>query len=193
MPKRSISAAANGAVRPNSTRLMLTAAESTVVDQPNSFCSGTISTPGAARNPAAPTSARKATAATIQAGWSRRLGAGRRVVSGALMRRFRSGCGVGAGTAGAAASGTGSALRVRLCQLVLSAVSRSPQAVQLSAEEVRCPQAEWITNMWACSDGAGRCFSAQITTALSTGRASSPLAVSTYSWRVRPPSSYGRG
>ena len=69
MPKRSIRAAAKGAVRPKSTRLMLTAAESTVVDQPNSFCSGTISTPGAARKPAAPTRARKATAATIQAGW----------------------------------------------------------------------------------------------------------------------------
>ena len=89
-PKRSIRAAAKGAVRPKSTRLMLTAAESTVVDQPNSLCSGTISTPGAARKPAAPTSARKATAATIQAGWIRRLGAGSRVVSGALMRRVRS-------------------------------------------------------------------------------------------------------
>ncbi len=70
MPNRSISAAANGAVRPKSTRLMLTAADSTVVDQPNSSCSGTIRTPGAARKPAAPTRARNATAATIQAGWS---------------------------------------------------------------------------------------------------------------------------
>ncbi len=86
---------------------------------------------------------------------------------------------------------TGSAVRVRLCQLVLAAVSRSPQAVQVSAEDVRWPQLEWMTNMCACSDGAGRCFSAQITTALSTGSASSPFAVSTYSWRVRPPSSYG--
>ena len=189
MPKRSIRAAANGAVRPKSTRLMLTAAESTVVDQPNSFCSGTISTPGAARKPAAPTSARNATAATIQAGCSRRLGAGRRVDLGALMPRFRSARRPGGRGLGEVARGTGPAVRVRLCQLVLSAVSRSPQAVQVSAEDVRAPQPEWITNMWACSDGAGRCFSAQSTTALSTGRASSPLAVRTYSWRVRPPSS----
>ncbi len=72
-PKRSIRAAANGAVKPNRTRLMLTARDSTVVDQPNSSCSGTMSTPGAARKPAAPTKARKATAATIQAGWRRRF------------------------------------------------------------------------------------------------------------------------
>ena len=72
MPNRSISAAANGAVSPKRTRLMLTAADSTVVDQPNSCCNGTIRTPGAARKPAAPTSARNATAATIQAGCRRR-------------------------------------------------------------------------------------------------------------------------
>ena len=38
-------------------------------DQPNSSCSGVISTPGVARKPAAPTIATNATAATHQAGW----------------------------------------------------------------------------------------------------------------------------
>ncbi len=94
MPKRSMRAAANGAVKPNKTRLMLTAKERIVVDQPNSSCNGTMSTPGAARKPAAPTSARKATAATIQAGWRRRFlpagvpvfSGGAPVTSGAVMR-----------------------------------------------------------------------------------------------------------
>ena len=71
MPNRSISAAANGAVRPNSSRLTETATEMVPRDQPNSSCSGSISTPGVARKPAAPTSATKATAATIQARCSR--------------------------------------------------------------------------------------------------------------------------
>ena len=67
MPKRSISAAANGAVRPNSSRLTETASEMVPRDQPNSSCSGSISAPGVARKPAAPMSATKATAATSQA------------------------------------------------------------------------------------------------------------------------------
>ena len=50
---------------------MLTASDMTLVDQPNSSCSGTNSAPGAARKPAAPISARKAAAATNQAGWIR--------------------------------------------------------------------------------------------------------------------------
>src|SRR2546423_1698336 len=52
---------------------MLTAAASEIVeiDQPNSSCNGSISTPGTARNPAAPTSARKVTAAAHHAGWMR--------------------------------------------------------------------------------------------------------------------------
>src|SRR3954449_4849353 len=71
MPKRSMSAAANGAVSPYSAMFTATAAEMVDTDQPNSACSGSISTPGTARNAAAPTSARKVTAATHQAGWMR--------------------------------------------------------------------------------------------------------------------------
>src|SRR3954452_25000731 len=52
-----------------------TAAEIVDTDQPNSACSGSMSTPGTARNAAAPTSARKVTAATHQAGWIRRVAA----------------------------------------------------------------------------------------------------------------------
>ncbi len=71
IPKRSIRAAAKGATSPKSTRLMLTASDMTLVDQPNSSCSGTIRAPGAPRKPAAPSSARNATAATHHAGWTR--------------------------------------------------------------------------------------------------------------------------
>src|SRR5689334_11144822 len=48
-----------------------TAAEMVETDQPNSARSGSIRTPGTARNAAAPTRARKVTAATHQAGWTR--------------------------------------------------------------------------------------------------------------------------
>ncbi len=71
MPKRSISAAANGAVSPYSTRFTETAAEMLARDQPKSSCSGSIRIDGAARKLAAPTRARKATTATNQAGWMR--------------------------------------------------------------------------------------------------------------------------
>src|SRR5215218_3114123 len=57
--------------------LTATAAEMVDTDQPNSSRSGSMSTPGTARNAAAPTSARKVTAATHQAGWIRRSVAGR--------------------------------------------------------------------------------------------------------------------
>ena len=50
---------------------MLTASDMMLVDQPNSSCSGTNSAPGAARKPAAPTSATNAVTATNQAGWMR--------------------------------------------------------------------------------------------------------------------------
>ncbi len=71
MPNLSISAAAKGAVSPNSTRFTPTADDTIPRDQPNSSSSGTINTPGAARNPAAPIKATNATAATIHAGCSR--------------------------------------------------------------------------------------------------------------------------
>ena len=66
-PKRSISAAANGENSPNSTRLTDTAAPMVPCDQPNSSCSGSISTPGTERNAAAPTRVTNVTAATTQA------------------------------------------------------------------------------------------------------------------------------
>src|SRR4051794_36968635 len=52
--------------------LTATAAEIVETDQPNSARSGSINTPGTARNAAAPTRARNVTAATHQAGWIRR-------------------------------------------------------------------------------------------------------------------------
>src|SRR4051794_3747198 len=57
--------------------LTATAAEMVDTDQPNSSRSGSMSTPGTARNAAAPTSARKVTAATHHAGWIRREVPGR--------------------------------------------------------------------------------------------------------------------
>ena len=87
MPNRSMSAAANGAVSPNSSRLTDTASEIVLLVQPNSSCSGTISTPGAARKPAAPSRTRKVTAATVQARWTRREGARRRRHGGLLAAR----------------------------------------------------------------------------------------------------------
>ena len=66
-PKRSIRAAANGPVSPNKMRLIETAMEMMARFQPNSSCSGTISTLGVARNPAAPISATNVTAATTHA------------------------------------------------------------------------------------------------------------------------------
>ncbi len=77
IPKRSISAAANGAVRPKSSRLTETASETVEVLQPNSSCSGTMNTLGVARKPAAPTSTAKVTAATPQARCGIRLTRGR--------------------------------------------------------------------------------------------------------------------
>jgi hypothetical protein len=73
MPNRSISAAANGAVTPYSSRLTETAAEMVASGQRNSACSGCSSTDGVARNPAAPTMATKVTVATVQAGWINRV------------------------------------------------------------------------------------------------------------------------
>lgn len=67
IPKRSISAAANGEVSPYRTRFTDTAAEILARDQPKSSCNGSIRMDGAARKLAAPTNARKATIATDQA------------------------------------------------------------------------------------------------------------------------------
>src|SRR4051794_11198576 len=72
MPKRSIRAAANGEVSPNSAMLTDIAAPIVPCDQPNWSCSGSSSTPGTERNPAAPSIVTKVTAATVQAGWMRR-------------------------------------------------------------------------------------------------------------------------
>ncbi len=66
-PNRSIAAAANGPVRPNRTRLTLTASEMVARDQPKSCCSGTMSTPGVDRKPLASSSVTNATPATTQA------------------------------------------------------------------------------------------------------------------------------
>ena len=60
-PKRSMSAAENGAVSPKSRRPSEIATEIVARDQPNSCCSGTISTPGVARKPAVVISVTKVT------------------------------------------------------------------------------------------------------------------------------------
>src|SRR3954469_8902113 len=65
--------------------LTATAAEMVVTDQPNSARSGSMSTPGTARNAAAPTSARKVTAATHQAGWTRYVRSAAGVVTATSM------------------------------------------------------------------------------------------------------------
>ena len=100
MPKRSIRAAANGAITPYRTRLTLTAPDIRVRDQPNSSSSGTISTPGAARKPAAPSSAMKG---------HRRDRPGR---VQAAPRRRRAGRGVG--DDGGGAGGVHACLRARV-------------------------------------------------------------------------------
>jgi hypothetical protein len=66
-----MSAAANGEIRPKSTRLMDTAAEIVARDQPNSSWSGSIRTLGTARKPAAPMRVTNAAAATSHAQWIR--------------------------------------------------------------------------------------------------------------------------
>jgi hypothetical protein len=70
MPKRSMRAAANGAVTPKSTRLTVTAPEVVVLDQPNVASNGSISAPVEDRKPAAAMSADTTAAATNQARWT---------------------------------------------------------------------------------------------------------------------------
>ena len=72
-PNRSMIAAANGPARPYSRMLTATAKLMVARDQPNSASNGTISTPGTERMPAATSSTRKVQAATVQAGWMRRV------------------------------------------------------------------------------------------------------------------------
>ena len=65
-PKRSITAAANGAMDPYISRLRATADEIVARDQWNSSSRGTISTLGAERTPAPTSSTTNATPTTIQ-------------------------------------------------------------------------------------------------------------------------------
>ena len=67
MPKRSMSAAANGDINPNNVMLIDMAEPTVACDQPNSMCSGSISTLGTDRNAAAPSMVTNVTAAMIQA------------------------------------------------------------------------------------------------------------------------------
>ena len=72
-PNFSISAAANGAVKPKSNTFIPTAKEMIERDHPNSSSKGTISTEGAERMPAAPINVKKVIPAAIQAGCNRLL------------------------------------------------------------------------------------------------------------------------
>src|SRR6478752_1516921 len=74
IPKRSISAAANGEINPNSIMLTETANPIVPCDQPYSMWSGSISTPGTERNAADPTRVTKVTGATTQAQCTRDMG-----------------------------------------------------------------------------------------------------------------------
>ena len=66
-PKRSMTAAANGPISRKRNMLIPIAKEIVARDQPNSLSSGTISTPGVARRPAATKQGQKRDAATTQA------------------------------------------------------------------------------------------------------------------------------
>ena len=66
-PKRCMAAAAKGPVRPNRKMPMATARLVVWRDQPKAWPRGTISTPGADRNPAAASSAVKMMATTARA------------------------------------------------------------------------------------------------------------------------------
>ena len=65
-PNRFMKPAANGPISPKSSRRIAMATEICSVDQPNSFSSGTIRTPGAPMAPAVTNIVRKVTAATTQ-------------------------------------------------------------------------------------------------------------------------------
>ena len=60
------SAAANGAISPNRMKRIDNAEEISAVVQPNSFCSGTMNTPGAPTAPALISAVRKVTPTITQ-------------------------------------------------------------------------------------------------------------------------------
>ena len=66
-PYRACSAAANGPMNPNSSRLMLTAVPTVARLQPNSSRSGSMRMPGVERKPAAPSNVTNDAAKTTQA------------------------------------------------------------------------------------------------------------------------------
>jgi len=65
-PNRLISAAANGPIRPNSSRRIARAPDISDVSQPNSRCNGSRSTAGAPTAPATTSMVRNVTATTTQ-------------------------------------------------------------------------------------------------------------------------------
>jgi hypothetical protein len=65
-PKRLCRAAANGAISPNRMKRIDSAEEISAADQPNSFCNGTMNTPGAPTVPAVITAVRKVTPTVTQ-------------------------------------------------------------------------------------------------------------------------------
>ena len=69
IPKRSMKAAANGAIKPKSNTFTAMEIEISSRRQPNASSSGTTNTEGVARTPAVTTRTKKVTNATGQAGW----------------------------------------------------------------------------------------------------------------------------
>ncbi len=65
-PKRFMKAAAKGPMPPNSRKRIASAPEISAALQPNSFCSGTMNTPGAPTAPATTSMVRKVVPATAQ-------------------------------------------------------------------------------------------------------------------------------
>ena len=70
IPNFSMSAAANGDIRPKRMRFIAMASEISEVDQPKASCRGIIRTVGAERKPAVAIKVTKVTATAIQPGWT---------------------------------------------------------------------------------------------------------------------------
>ena len=68
IPNFSMSAAANGEIRPKRSTFIAIASEISERDQPKASCSGMINTDGADRNPAVAIKVAKVTATAIQPG-----------------------------------------------------------------------------------------------------------------------------